>query len=189
MDVSMFCIGTEFRYAVQERPEFWLYLINKVRGIYEGHLTYAANWDNYQKVPFWSALDFIGINAYWALSNKKSPEVEDLKKAWVPIKKEIERFAAKQKKPVLFTEFGYQSIDYSNSGHWKLDHDSLSVNEQARRHAYEAFFSTFWSAPWCAGGFFWKWFPDYEKAGGYTDKNFTPQRKAAEAVIKKNYSN
>ena len=25
-------------------------------------LTYSANWDHFQHVPFWNALDFIGIS-------------------------------------------------------------------------------------------------------------------------------
>ena len=50
--VELFCIGTEWGEFVQERPEYWLTLIKEVKKVYTGKLTYAANWDEYKKVPF-----------------------------------------------------------------------------------------------------------------------------------------
>ena len=47
--------------------KYWIELIQKVRAVYQGQLTYAANYDNYQEVDFWEHLDFIGINAYFPL--------------------------------------------------------------------------------------------------------------------------
>ena len=63
MNVEAFCIGLEFKNVVKDRPEFWSDLIKKIRAIYNGKLTYASNWDNYQNVTFWDKLDFIGIDA------------------------------------------------------------------------------------------------------------------------------
>ncbi|MEZ4950745.1 MAG: hypothetical protein R2784_15365 [Saprospiraceae bacterium] len=50
-EVDLFCIGTEFRNSIKNRPDFWTSLIKEVRKIYPGKITYAANWDDYQKVP------------------------------------------------------------------------------------------------------------------------------------------
>ena len=65
---ELFCIGTELEQFVLMRPDFWKGLIAKVRLVYSGKLTYAANWDEYPRVPFWQDLDYIGIDAYFPLS-------------------------------------------------------------------------------------------------------------------------
>ena len=70
---DIFCIGTELKTFVNERPEFWNDLIKKVREVYTGKITYAANWDEYAKTPFWSELDFIGVNAYFPLCERENP--------------------------------------------------------------------------------------------------------------------
>ena len=70
---DIFCIGTELKTFINERPEFWVNLIRKVKKVYHGNLTYAANWDEYAKTPFWSQLDYIGVNAYFPLCEKENP--------------------------------------------------------------------------------------------------------------------
>ncbi|HHS95999.1 MAG TPA: hypothetical protein ENJ45_05355, partial [Phaeodactylibacter sp.] len=53
MSVPMFCVGTEFKVSEQKRPNFWRKLIRDIRKVYKGKLTYAANWDSFDQVPFW----------------------------------------------------------------------------------------------------------------------------------------
>ena len=55
--VEMFCLGTELKNFIKQRPNYWLGLINQVKDVYKGKITYAANWDNYAVVPFWNKLD------------------------------------------------------------------------------------------------------------------------------------
>jgi hypothetical protein len=69
------------RNAVAKRPEYWSQLIKKIKKIYF-KLTYAANWDDFDKVPFWNELDYIGIDAYFPLSNATTPSVLELNDAW-----------------------------------------------------------------------------------------------------------
>ena len=95
LNVEIFCVGTEFKKSVRKREEFWRSLIKKVHKIYKGKLTYAANWDEYLDVPFWDALDYAGINAYFPLTRSKTPEISELKKAWKPYLKEIRQFYKK----------------------------------------------------------------------------------------------
>lgn len=64
-DIPLYCIGTELPSVVKREEEFWRELILELRAIYKGELVYAENWDQYQAVPFWDALDYIGINAYF----------------------------------------------------------------------------------------------------------------------------
>lgn len=96
--------------------ERWKKLIKEVRGIYKGPMTYAANFDNYHEVAFWDDLDFIGINAYFALRNPNEPisDPQKMKKAlergWVNVFEQINAFRSKhdlEDKPMLFTELGY----------------------------------------------------------------------------------
>jgi hypothetical protein len=47
-------------------------------------LTYAANWDKYDQVSFWDELDFIGIQAYFPLTDQTNPSAEEIKKGWNP---------------------------------------------------------------------------------------------------------
>lgn len=67
IEAELFCIGTELEKFVLHRPSFFEELINKIRNVYSGKLTYAANWDEFKRVPFWQSLDFIGIDAYFPL--------------------------------------------------------------------------------------------------------------------------
>lgn len=188
MHVGIFCIGTELEQFVLHRPAFWQQLIGKIKATYTGKLTYAANWDEYQRVPFWSDLDFIGIDAYFPLCEDKTPSVEKLKLAWEPWKIHIEQLSKKEKRRVIFTEFGYRSVDFTAKNPWMADRDQGNVNLDGQVNAKIALFDAFWNEEWFAGGFVWKWYMDYEKAGGASDNRFTPQNKPAEKVIQTYYS-
>ncbi|RMG60766.1 MAG: hypothetical protein D6715_14740 [Calditrichaeota bacterium] len=183
--IEMLSIGTEFRQAVRQRPQFWKRLIKAVRQVYTGALTYTANWDNYQNVRFWADLDYIGLSGYFPLVKKATPEVEELVQAWQqgPVPR-LEALSRRYHKPILFTEFGYRSEDYSAWRHWEGGRGP--VNLQAQANAYEAFFRVFWSRPWVAGGFLWKWFT-HPRRGGRGHNGFTPQNKPAMQVIRRWY--
>lgn len=182
-----FCIGTELEQFVRHRPEFWIELIKKIRSVYHGKLTYAANWDEYGRVPFWEDLDFIGIDAYFPLSDEKTPSVEQLRKGWQPHKEKIKALSMAKNKPIIFTEYGYRSNNYTAKKPWLVDHSRGEVNLEAQTNATKAIFEEFWKEEWFAGGFVWKWFVDHERAGGMNDNRFTPQNKPAQEVIKNYY--
>jgi len=186
---DLLCIGTELEQFVINRPEYWMQLIMKIRSIYKGKLTYAANWDEYPKVPFWKELDFIGVDAYFPLSESKSPTVEELKKGWQPWKAKMKVISEENNKPIIFTEYGYRSVDYTAKKPWMVDRTNEAVNLKAQANAKEAIFSEFWQEEWFAGGYVWKWFIDHESSGGEKDNRFTPQNKPAEEIIKSFYNN
>jgi len=186
--VELFCIGTELETFVANRPEFWNKLIDKIRNIYKGKLTYAANWNEYTKTPFWDRLDYIGIDAYFPLSEKQTPTVQECKEGWIIHKAEIKTYAEKLKKAILFTEFGYRSVDYAAKAPWMSDREMDKVNLEAQVNATHALFDEFWNEDWFAGGFIWKWHHDYENVGGEKDSQFTPQNKPVEAIVRKYYA-
>jgi hypothetical protein len=181
---EMFCIGTELKNFVHERPGFWFNLIAKVRKVYAGALTYAGNWDNYTRIPFYSQLDYIGVDAYFPISESRTPSVKELENAWKPFVSEMESVVAKHRKPLIFTEFGYKSVDYAMAKPWE-HRSSETVNLEAQRNGYEALFKVFYAKPWFYGGFLWNWYPNHANAGGSENKDFTPQNKPAQEVTRK----
>ena len=189
INAEIFSIGTELEKFVQQRPYFWKSLITKIRKVYKGKVTYAANWDEYKRVTFWNQLDYIGVDAYFPLSEKKSPTVEQLEIGWGTHKSELKRVQKTYKKPILFTEYGYRSIDYATKEPWDSKHVKGSVNLQAQANGLQAIYNQFWNEDWFAGGFLWKWFLKHEAAGGKENNRFTLQNKPAEALIKKLYAN
>ncbi len=80
---------------------------------YHGKLTYAANWDDYKKFPFWEKLNYIGVDAYFPLSSDKIPSVNSLQKSWKKYIDEMEKISLKHNRPILFTEYGYRNVDYT----------------------------------------------------------------------------
>ncbi len=187
-NIEFLSLGTELSSFVQEQPVFWNNLISKVRKVYTGKITYAENWDKIEKVPFWGKLDYIGVDAYFPLNSAKNPSLEQLKADWQPHKSILQNLSYNQDKPVLFTEFGYRSIDFATKTPWNSSRELNVVNTQEQVTALKALFQEFWDENWFAGGFLWKWHQDYEKSGGKKDNQFTVQNKPAEKVVREFYS-
>lgn len=188
-DVEIFCIGTEYKIAAVKREHYFRKLIADIKAIYKGKLVYAANWDNYENIAFWDQLDYIGIDSYFPLTEEKTPSVVNLEKAWENKRKELKSFSEKFERSILFTEYGYMSCDFTAYRNWENENNktNLAVNLTAQSNAYEAFFRTFYKEDWFAGGFLWKWYNNHKNAGGLNDKNYTPQNKPTESVIRFHY--
>lgn len=188
LNVELFCVGTELETFVDKRPEYWENLIAKIKEVYSGKLTYAANWNEFNKTPFWKQLDFIGVDAYFPVSGSKTPALDECLKRWERYKLLIHENALRYDKQVLFTEYGYRSVDYAGKEPWKSDRSMNVVNLEAQVNTTQALFETFWNEDWFAGGFVWKWFHDHKNAGGEDDSRFTPQNKPVEAIIRNQYN-
>lgn len=187
INAELFCIGTELEKFIEKRPQYWSSLIKKIRKVYKGKLTYAANWDEFKHTPFWSDLDYIGVDAYFPVSIEKTPTVKQCMQGWEQHKKVIKGISDKFNKPILFTEFGYRSVDYTGKEPWKSDRNMTSVNLEAQTNATKAVFEMFWKEDWFAGGFIWKWFHKHDKVGGHDNSQFTPQNKPVEKVVRETY--
>jgi Glycoside Hydrolase Family 113 len=185
-EAEMFCIGTEWESFVQKRPQFWKDLIDEIRTIYNGKLIYAANWDEYQKVPFWNKLDFIGIDSYFPLSLSPNPKYAELISSWKSIMPLIEQYSSLKKKKIVFTEFGFKSTTHATVAPWEHK-DEGKYSAKVQNMAFKSFFQTIWKKNWFKGGFIWKWYHNHANAGGKGDKDFTPQNKPAEETIRMYY--
>ncbi|HEA30970.1 MAG TPA: glycoside hydrolase [Leeuwenhoekiella sp.] len=187
-DVEIYCIGTELFNFVKARTAFWTQLITKVRKIYKGQLTYAENWDKVEENPLWDDLDYIGADAYFPVSDAKTPAISEARTGWKPHKIMLRGLSKKFKKPVLFTEYGYRSVDFSGRQPWLTDRTEGGVNMQGQLNLTEALFDEFWDEPWFAGGFIWKWHHDHESSGGAKNNRFTPQNKPVQEFLKKRFN-
>lgn len=189
LDVDLFCIGTEIKKSAMNYPDYWRALIVQIRQIYSGEITYAPNWDEYMHINFWDKVDYIGVDAYFSLLPDKTPAVCDLKTAWEPTLELLKDFSAQWNKPILFTEWGYLSLDGCAYKTWELekDRESASINEQAQANAAQALLETFGKEDWWAGGFQWKWYSDLATSSQDRSDDYTPQGKMTADVLKKLY--
>ncbi|MDD4991163.1 MAG: hypothetical protein PHR83_02915 [Paludibacter sp.] len=188
--VELLGIGTELQVYTQLHGRFFEELISKIRNVYKGKLTYSANFEEFNHISFWNKLDYIGIDAYFPLSAKKTPSVEELQKAWkLPLLK-MKQLSLKYGRKILFTEYGYRSIDYAAFKQWEFEQTPKTekINMAAQINAYTAFYDAVWNTDFVAGGFVWKW---YNNDATYIDKpnsDYTPQHKPVEKIIKRWYS-
>ena len=186
-NAELFCIGTELEQFIINRPDYWKTLITEIKAVYKGRLTYAANWDEYKRVPFWKDLDYIGVDAYFPVSDSKTPTAEESRAGWQRWKEEIIGVAKNADRKIIFTEYGYRSVDFSGKEPWKSDRSMTNVNLEAQTNTTIALFEEFWKEEWFAGGFIWKWFINHSKSGGHKNSQFTPQNKPVEDVLRRYY--
>lgn len=184
---ELFCIGTELEQFIVHRPDYWKNLIVDIKSVYTGKLTYAANWDEYKRVPFWNQLHYIGVDAYFPISESKTPSLEESRKGWKKWKDELRSVSKKENRKILFVEFGYRSVDYAGKEPWKSDRHWAVANHDAQSNTTKALFEEVWEEEWFAGGFIWKWFINHGKSGGMEDSQFTPQNKPVEELIRTHY--
>lgn len=187
LKLEQFCIGTELETTVYEKPEKWKLLIKSIKSIYTGKLTYAANWDNeFEAVPFWNELDYIGIQAYFPISSTDDSTLYELENNWRKHIEKIESVSSKFNKPILFTELGYKSIQGTSKKPWEWNgikniYSKISKTEQLV--SYQAFFNTIWTEPWFHGIHIWEW-----QGQGVSDgnnANFTIEGKPSLNLIAK----
>ena len=71
------------------------------------------NWDDYADVPWWDAIDLIGVQAYFELGSPPTDRIgaatAHLAEAWQPIKQQLASLSRTRRRRVLFTEIGYKS--------------------------------------------------------------------------------
>ena len=178
---EQFAVGTELAGVSADRAS-WLDIISLVRVEYSGPLVYAANYDEYSQVAFWDAVDLIGVDAYWPLSQQSTVDVSQLQRAWLPIRTELAAFSAKADRRILFTEAGYTSQRGATTApySWRVSHLPAHAEQAA---GYQALLTSFSEQDWWAGIFWWAWTvpsTDEDPALGYS-----PHGKAAERVVRR----
>ena len=184
-NIDLLCIGCEFRNTERDEAS-WRQVIDEVKKRYTGPLTYAATFDSFQSITWWDRLDYIGIDAYFPLTSKNHPSLDELKEAWNRMANALENWASTVNKPIIFTEIGCRSGDGNNiePGNWIAP---LRPDLKEQLDSYSAVFQTLWNRPWFFGLYWWIWETN-PSAGGLNDTDFTPQNKPAETLLTNWYS-
>ncbi|MGB2629716.1 MAG: discoidin domain-containing protein [Candidatus Omnitrophota bacterium] len=180
--VEIFSVGTELEGTTFEAWNHrWSRLIDKVREVYKGYLTYSANWTEYEEVPFWDKMDFIGIDAYFPLTDNDEPSLDELMDSWEAHANTIEKWMMQRGlagKGVIFTELGYPSADGAGRQPWVAVSNREDQQEQA--DCLRAAFEVLSKRPWFKGYYIWQYFPQDR----WSPLGFTVKGKKAEEVIK-----
>ena len=192
-NAEMYCVGTELTRLSLEKPSYWKKLIQEVRQVYSGKLIYAANWyEEYDNISFWEDLDYIGIQAYFPLSKKENPTIQEIAKGWEKHISAIENIQKKYNRKIIFTELGYKSTADSAISPWEwldyMSEEDEAISLETQANCYQAFFDTVWKKDWFVGLYLWQMRIDFEKGRGKNDLDFTPQGKPAMEIIAKRYS-
>jgi len=186
LNVALFCIGTELK-KTSERTADWLSIIEGVSKRFFGEITYGANWDEYTAISFWNALNYIGIDAYFPLTeNNYCPTVDQLKAGWTEPLHALHDFSMQYGLPVLFTEIGYCSYDGTNTKPYTWETTTV-VDLQEQADCYRAAYEVLWNAPWFAGFYWWNWDPNISHGGPY-DPHYSPRNKPASEIIRSYYA-
>jgi hypothetical protein len=137
---------------------------------YTGKLIYAASWTSpgsdaeFASITWWDAVDYIGVDAYFPLSNGSADmSLSDLSDAWhgqgdnaTPagdIYGELGKLSDQVKRPVIFTGAGYESLPGSNATPGNTPDNDVDTTEQL--NDMQALLTTFTQAPWWLGCFWY----------------------------------
>ncbi|MBF9231767.1 glycoside hydrolase family 113 [Microvirga alba] len=203
---AMICVGTEMKsMSGAQYTAKWVDIINAVRSVFSGKVTYAATDEEAKVVQFWDKVDYIGVDAYFSMTDSNNPTVDELVASWIGkpttgSSREIygdtsvidtwKNLSEQWGRKVIFTEIGYGSYDGVNkSPGWLVGN---TADNQEQKDCYEALFKvmTTYGGQWLDGALLWSYqaFAHPGPDGGLPDTDFTPQDKPANAVITAGYS-
>ena len=157
-DADAFVVGTELGGTVHHERD-WRRIIAAVREEFAGPLTYAANWDRFEQVPFWDALDLIALQSYFPLVDHPGlPTQQELDTSWSKLIQRLERYSAKHDRKILLAELGYNRSAQAALRPWESRQGGEHAQEIQRRCLIAALKSIDESDA-IVGAFLWKWFP------------------------------
>ena len=172
---AILCIGCEMVRADGQEAH-WRRLIDDVRSVYSGLITY--NCDKYQedRVTWWDAVDVISSSGYYPVDS------------WEEQLDRIERVVEASGKPFFFMEAGCPSRTGSpeKPNDWALP-GTPSGDEQLRY--YRAMVGACRARPWVGGLMLWDWpvtlYTEQDAAG---NDDYCPFGKPAGAYLREQYT-
>ena len=199
--VPLLSIGNEMMAATKpEYTDYWNHLIDSVRAIYSGNLTYAAltgiteltkTINEAAQIEFWGKLDYVGVDIYPDFpTGTATPTVAELDAVWTSQgwKQYLADIAAKTGKPIIFTETGTPS--FAGSANRSLYTDALIGQPATQRddatqaNWYQSFMNT-WAGSqrpeWLAGSIFWN--NDPGANGLYYETGYSINEKPANIIL------
>lgn len=188
-NVELLSVGAEL-YKLSTNPAndgYWRSLVKDIRGVYKGKLTYSGNalkpYFDESSLTFWDALDYWGLSIYIPLSSGNNPNQQEIAQKWAQAESGyILPMAKKIGKPVLITEIGFRSIDGAavNPEDYEVD---APVDLQEQAELYKGTLEFWKDKDYLQGMHLWDWKVGVN-AGGSNDKDYTPQNKPAQEILK-----
>lgn len=185
--VDLFSVGVELRsWVTTARAPSFVGLVREVRSIYDGPITYSANWDDVENTVILGELDVIGINAFYPLTDKEGASFASLLEGGKRVRDRVKSLAAVWKKPVLFTEIGYTTRRDPALRPWEWPDamKSVVVDERAQADAYRALLAPLLDEPAFMGFFVWRVYADPDDVSQEAEWGFSPRGKLAELVVR-----
>jgi len=174
-----FVVGTELRHTVQ-RPE-WRTIIGKVHSVFPGLVFYVAhNIEGAEQVPFWPALDAIGVSLYPPLG--ADDDSAGRKSVMEAVTDRIDALAQRFGKPVIVGEVGLRSAKDAAAKPWQSAEERAAAPDPLLQADVLADWLHALDRPSVRGVMVWRWLSD-PAAGGLNDTDFTVQGKPAEEVL------
>lgn len=167
-------------------------LVRRLRGVFDGKLTYSANWDEASAVRHWELFDVVGVNAFHPLATAKGAAPDELTVRAREWQAELLALKRSANKPVWFMEVGFKAVPETWLEPWlwpeQVNAKALPLDEDAQAVAYRAVKDAFYTVPAVDGAFFWvvPSDPDDERhAWSYEPpQGFSFLGKPAEAVVR-----
>ena len=196
-DADAFCVGTEVDMTVSHESE-WRRMIAAVRQVVGAKpVTYAANWDSYERVKFWDALDVISVHGYFPLSHgEQTPDDAALEAAardWVT---RLEGYGRAHNRKIVIGELGYDISPAAALRPWESGQASRSVSgadaharqasERLQARCLTASLEAIEQSDVLVGAFLWKWFPGGQENSRGED--FLMSTPAMRGVIAKHWA-
>ncbi len=156
---DLFVVATELDKTLAHEKE-WRSIIRDVRARYSGPLTFSPNWSDYQRVPFWDALDVIGVHAYFPLvEHGEQPTRTRIEAGWRRVVGELRAFSDKHRKPIVFTELGYNRSAITAHRPWDAKTGGDGANT-IQCDCLDVAMRTIAGEEKILGAFLWKWFSE-----------------------------
>ncbi len=173
-------IGSELS-SLERDEAAWRRVAANARLRFGGRLSYSANWDHFEAVRFWDALDLAGCSAYFELAAGEAPTASELEAGWRRAARELEELARRSGRPVVLTELGLPSRVGGAETPWDYT-GRAPVDLLVQARAFRAFRAVVLGegrrGPPLAGVFLYEWWG----RGGPDDPGYTARGKPAEEV-------
>ena len=185
--VEMLSVGVELRsWVTTPRAASMLRIIEEVRRVYPGLLTYSANWDDVEDTLILGAIDLIGVNAFYPLASRDGASPEELAEGGKKVARSLDALARQHDKPVVLTEFGYttRADPAVRPWEWPDSMKGVKVDQRAQAEAYAALVAPFLRERSFAGLFAWRLYADPDDVSQEAEWGFSPRGKLAELTLR-----
>lgn len=183
--VEWYSLGTEMA-TTHPFDAQWRTLVQEVRKVYSGKLTYSVNFDAHDSFTFGDALDVIGMNTYDPIAkHEEHPSEEKIRDAWWWILYKARTLESRFNRPVMITEVGYPSVAGAHKGPWDFRSDKpvdLALQDALLKGSFKVLRN------WGEGAavFYYLYGENIhlKPVGGLSDRTYAVWGKPAEATVK-----